>query len=282
MKMIKPTNALIGLLMIGFACAPTTEKKTPSGFTFVEVKKGDGILPKPNQLLVFNYKIEDSKDSVWESTYEIGLPTVVEIQDSSAAKTEVGIIQMFRMLSAGDSVHISKPAKAFFKEVWGGRPLPPNIDSTMTFSCDVRVSAVMEMQKVKEEKLIDEYLAKNNITAEKDTSGIRYVLHSNLGGKKPEITDCVEVKYDGKFLKTGQSFQKNDGIAFRLQQVIKGWSYSVPKLGVGDSATFYIPSHLAYGAQGMRGAIPGDAILIFDITLLKVSSNFDEANKICN
>jgi FKBP-type peptidyl-prolyl cis-trans isomerase len=300
MKMIKPTNALIGLLMLCIACSdPATEKKTPNGFTFKVVKQGDGIVPKPHQLLVFNYEIKDSKDSLWEGTYEAGIPAVIGIQDTTAIPSEIGMIQMFRMLSAGDSINVTKSAKVFFKDVWGGRPFSPGMDTTMTFVCNLKVSAVMEMQayekfmegllkkrglsqKQKEEKIIDEFLSKNSITAEKDTSGIRYVVHSNSGGRKPATTDCVEVKYHGKFLDGGKTFDKNEKIAFPLTQVIRGWTLSVPKLGIGDSATFYIPSHLAYGPQGVRGAIPGDAILVFDITLLNASGGYDQVNRICN
>lgn len=298
MKMIKPTNALIGLLALCMACSNSvTEKETPNGFKFNVVEKGDGIVAKANQLLVFDYVIKDSKDSVWMDTYDSGMPGVVGIQDSSAISSEIGMIQMFRMLSVPDSISVSKDAKSFFKDVLG-QPLPPNIDSTLTLSCNLRVRSIMEMQKfgefqqdlmkkregkqkAKDSKLIDDYLAANNVKAEKDTSGIAYVIYNQAGGKKPAPENCVEVKYHGKFLKDGKTFDKNNNIAFSLQQVIRGWTLSIPKLGVGDSATFYIPSTLAYGPRGIPGAIPPDAILIFDVTLLNVKDTFDPATRGC-
>lgn len=299
MKMIKSSNLLIGLLMLCMACNNSANvKETPNGFKFNVVEKGDGIVPKAQQLLIFDYVIKDSKDSVWVDTYENGLPGVVQIQDSTAIGTEIGMIQMFRMLSVRDSVAVSKAAPQFFKDVLG-RPVPPNFDSTLTISCNIRVTQIMEMQKfgefqeglmkgregkqkIRDAKKIDAYLAEKNINAQTDTTGIRYVIHNSTGGTKPQITDCVEVKYEGKFLKDGQTFDKNEKMAFPLTEVIRGWTISVPKLGIGDSATFYIPSGLAYGAQGIQGAIPPDAILIFDVTLLKVGSSFDPAQRICN
>lgn len=300
MKMIKPTTALIGLLMFCIGCKDSAiEKKTPSGFTYKVIKQGDGIYAKPQQLLVFEYVIKDSKDSIWESTYESRIPAVVGIQDTTAIPTETGMIQLFRQISAGDSISVEKSAKVFFRDVWGGRPFLPGMDTSMTFTCNIRVKQVMEMQayqtfmddllkkregsqKIKDAKLIEEYLTKNNIKADTDTSGVRFVMHSNSGGRKPLVTDCVEVKYHGRFLKDGQTFDRNDKIAFPLNGVIRGWTLSVPKLGIGDSATFYIPSHLAYGPQGQRGGIPPDAILVFDITLLNASSSYDQVNRICN
>jgi FKBP-type peptidyl-prolyl cis-trans isomerase len=63
--------------------------------------------------------------------------------------------------------------------------------------------------------------------------------------------------------------------------VIAGWKLAIPMLGVGDSATFYIPSKLAYGPQGYPGAIPPDAILIFNVKLLAVKDGFDQATRTC-
>ena len=49
----------------------------------------------------------------------------------------------------------------------------------------------------------------------------------------------------------------------------------------GDSATFYIPSKLAYGPQGYPGAIPPDAVLIFNVTLLDVKDEYDGSTRSC-
>jgi FKBP-type peptidyl-prolyl cis-trans isomerase FkpA len=288
MKMIKISNLLlISLLILNVACNNSaTEKETPNGFKFNVIKQGDGIAAKPGQLIAFHFKIkDDTKDTTYTDTYQMGVPQVVPIADSSAMATELGMNQVFRMLSVPDSIHVTRKASVFFKEVLG-QPLPPDIDSTSTFTLAVRMVKVLEMrdydsyingllakrgksQSEKEAKLIDEYLAKKNIKAESDSSGFRYVMHSNSGGKKPGFTDCVEVNYHGYFMSNEQTFDRNNNISFPLNGVIRGWTYGVAKMGVGDSATFYIPSGLAYGPRG-RGTIPGDAILIFDIKLLKI------------
>jgi FKBP-type peptidyl-prolyl cis-trans isomerase FkpA len=300
MNMIKTPTLLIGslLLCICMACSNSAiEKETPNGFKFQVVKTGDGILPKGGQLMILDYTIKDSKDSVWVDTYDTGIPAVVQIQDSTAMPTEIGMMQMFRMLSVADSVTVTKPVKAFFKDVLGA-PLPPEIDTTVQVTCNLRVSNIIEMQKfpelqtqiyakrkgkqkAKDLKKIDDYLTKNNITAQQDTSGIRYVIHKTNGGQKPTAENCVEVAYEGKFLENGTTFDKNEKVAFSLADVIPGWRISIPLLGIGDSATFYIPSELAYGPQGVRGGIPADAVLIFDVKLLASGSALDPQTRIC-
>jgi FKBP-type peptidyl-prolyl cis-trans isomerase len=54
-------------------------------------------------------------------------------------------------------------------------------------------------------------------------------------------------------------------------QVIKGWDQGVVGMKVGGQRRLVIPPDLAYGAAGVAGAIPGNATLLFDITLLGVS-----------
>lgn len=296
--MTKITNVLIGVLLLCVAaCKNAEEKTTPNGFKFQVVKAGDGIKPKPTQLLIFDYIMKDSKDSVWQDTYENGFPGVFPIQDSTTVATEIGALQMFRMLSKADSVTVTRPVKEFFKEVLGG-PMPPNVDSTVLITINIKVVDILDqqkfadfkathgakrkgIQKLKDAKLIEKFLADKNIKAQQDTSGISYVMHTNVGGQKPVSNGCVEVNYEGKFLKDGKTFDKNEKTAFSLEQVIPGWKQSIPMLGVGDSATFYIPSSLAYGPEGYPGAIPPNSILIFDVKLLGAGATFDPETKSC-
>ncbi len=84
------------------------------------------------------------------------------------------------------------------------------------------------------------------------------------------------VSYVGKF-EDGTVFDasKNHGdgsFAFALGagQVIKGWDEGVLGMKVGESRTLTIPPELAYGPNGIPGAIPPNATLIFDVTLLGI------------
>lgn len=297
--MIKNPSLLVGslLLIVCFACEKPVEKETPNGFKFTVVKSGDGILPKPSQCLVFDFIVSDSNDSTWSSSYDSGVPVIVPIGDSSRIKDEIGMFQLFRMVSSADSISISSPASKFFKDVYGAFP-PMGTDTSLVMHCRLKVRDIIEMQeqreymeklfakrlpmqKAKDLKKIDEYLAKKNITAQQDTSGIRYVIHSSKGGQKPTVTSCVQVAYEGMFLDNERVFDKNNDMSFPLNGVIPGWTYSLPLMGVGDSASIYIPSHLAYGPEGRRGAIPPDAVLIFNVKLLGIGLGMDPKTGAC-
>ncbi|MGC1244531.1 MAG: FKBP-type peptidyl-prolyl cis-trans isomerase [Chryseosolibacter sp.] len=128
---------------------------------------------------------------------------------------------------------------------------------------------------------IDSYLASNNISASKDVDGfIRYVIHRDSTGKRPTIDSCVTANYSGKLMSTGTEFDKGANVSFPLISVIDGWKIGIPLLDVGDSATLYIPSGLAYGYYGISPEIPSNANLIFHVGVTKVGSTY--TNRSCN
>ena len=295
--MIRTFNALIGLTLLCAACA-SSEKETPNGFKYIVISSGDGVLPKKEQVIVFDYLLKDSKDSVWSDTYSQGIPIAVPIADSSQIADEKGMFQMFRMLSKGDSVRVTLPLPKFFIEVVG-RPAPLGTDSALTLSYFLKVKDIMEMdayreyqigrledrkvkQQSKDATAIERYLSDNSINAQKDSTGIMYVIHTSKGGAKPAVENCVEVSYKGALLDNGSVFDQQPKMAFPLSRVISGWQRAIPMLGVGDSATFYIPSGMAYGPEGSQGVIPPDAVLVFDVRLLGFGNAFDPNTGSCN
>ena len=293
--MNKCTFAFAGLLTLLAACGKN-EKETPNGLKYTVLKAGDGVTPKTKEIIVFDWELRDSKDSVWQETFKDGIPSPAQIADSSQLANEDGLTQMLRMLSKGDSVRTEMTMKDYFGK--RGGPVPPEIDSTLTMAFTIKVRNILpeaefqsfmeEEYKKRELKIFDKdtkdigkYLSDQNLAARVDTSGLQYILHNSAGGQKPTPDDCVEVKYKGTFLKTGQVFDQQERIAFPLNGVIDGWKLGIPMLGKGDSATFFVPSKLAYGPQGYPGAIPPDAILIFNVTLLDVKNEFDQETRTC-
>ena len=53
-------------------------------------------------------------------------------------------------------------------------------------------------------------------------------------------------------------------------RVIRGWEQGVPGMRVGGQRRLTIPPELAYGAAGSPPAIPPNATLVFDISLIAV------------
>lgn len=287
--MIKKLTLLLCVTLLIAACKQN-EKETPNGMKYTVVKSGDGKSPQPGEMIVFDFELRDSKDSVWASSFTEGIPAATKIQDTARIKQEDGMTQMFRVLSAGDSVTATFTIPELYNKMVKA-PIPARLDSNMSVTYTITVREVTTVDKYTEgrpkqvmgrdTKMIEDYLRKNNITAQKDSSGLQYVIYNQAGGVKPTAENCVEVKYKGVFLKDGKEFDKAERIAFPLTGVIPGWTQGIPKLGVGDSATLFIPSELAYGPRGYPGAIPPDAVLMFNVTLLDVKKEYDREKRAC-
>jgi len=77
---------------------------------------------------------------------------------------------------------------------------------------------------------------------------------------------------DGKGKKFDSSLDRNDPFVFNLGggQVIRGWDEGVDGMKIHGKRTLIIPPDMGYGSRGARGAIPPNAVLIFDVELLGV------------
>src|SRR5687768_14669117 len=98
--MNKSAYACIGLLTLLMACTQN-EKETPNGLKYTLINAGDGVIPNTSEIIVFDWQIKDSNDSVWQETFSKGIPSAAQIADSSQLQNEDGLTQMLRMLSKG-------------------------------------------------------------------------------------------------------------------------------------------------------------------------------------
>ena len=94
-------------------------------------------------------------------------------------------------------------------------------------------------------------------------------------GASPKKGDLVTVHYTGWFTDGGKfdsSVDRDEPFQFVLGagQVIAGWDQGVATMKIGDKVKLTLPPHLAYGAAGYPGAIPPNAVLIFDVELLGI------------
>ena len=104
-------------------------------------------------------------------------------------------------------------------------------------------------------------------------SGLQYVVEKEGTGAQPTAEDEVTVHYTGRLLDGtvfDSSVNRGEPATFPLNRVIPGWTEGVQLMKEGAKYTFFIPSDLAYGPQGVPGAIPPHSTLIFEVELIKV------------
>lgn len=120
-----------------------------------------------------------------------------------------------------------------------------------------------------------QFLAENkkNEKVQETASGLQYVVEKEGTGAQPTAEDEVTVHYTGKLLDGtvfDSSVNRGEPATFPLNRVIPGWTEGVQLMKEGAKYTFFIPSDLAYGPQGVPGAIPPHSTLIFEVELIKV------------
>ena len=133
-----------------------------------------------------------------------------------------------------------------------------------TFSCEKdNINRVAIDQET-----IEQYIAENNIPAQRHESGVYYHIETEGTGNSPNYNSEVVVKYKG-YLTDGTIFDQTQGTSanFNLSNLITGWQIGLTLLKKGGSGTFLIPSYLGYGRFPPAG-IPENAVLIFEIELI--------------
>ena len=92
------------------------------------------------------------------------------------------------------------------------------------------------------------------------------------GSRACESGDTVDMKYIGTLQEGGAKFDAAAHFKFTLGigEVIKGWDAGVAGMREGERARLVVPSKLGYGKRGSPPEIPGDATLVFDVTLNKI------------
>lgn len=124
-------------------------------------------------------------------------------------------------------------------------------------------------------------------------SGVKIYFNEKGDGPQPKEGDKILMNYAG-YLADGHLFDSNrlsSAEEFEIvdemrkaagqyapvptdyskdAQLIPGFREGLLNMKVGDKATIFIPSHLAYGKRGIPGVIPSDSELIFQLEIVEI------------
>ena len=120
----------------------------------------------------------------------------------------------------------------------------------------------------------EKFLADNKLKAGVNVtpSGIQYEVIKMGTGEKPTAESTVKVHYSGTLI-DGTVFDSSVGkepAEFPLSSVIPGWTEAVQLMPVGSKFRIWLPSELAYGANGAGEAIKPFSTLIFEVELIDI------------
>lgn len=280
--------AQLSILAFLFCIACTSEREAPNGLKVKVLRAGTGEFGAPGDFLVTNMVIKDAKDSVWRDSRDDRYPVIIPIGLATEIANEKGVESAFRILKKGDSVEVAVDAKLLF----GDQPMPPMLKEgdkliyvfTVTDITDQRgINALQKEFQARDYEssrtqsdgqlsldtlAIDAYLAANKIKAIKDKSGLRYVITQAGKGDRPQLANTIVVNYKGSLMDDGRIFDESKApFEYPLNGFIRGWQIGFQLISKGAKATFYIPSSMAYGADGYQD-IPPNANLVFEVELV--------------
>lgn len=132
-----------------------------------------------------------------------------------------------------------------------------------------------------DDKIITDYMAKNNLKGTKTKWGTYVVIDS--AGSGPDLTqnDVAVVSYTGRTF-NDSTFDSNTDKKFNHTQplyidmsefhVIPGWIDGLKMMKKGSKGKLIIPSYLGYGKNGSPPKIAPNSNLVFDIEVTDVAN----------
>lgn len=122
-------------------------------------------------------------------------------------------------------------------------------------------------------RAFEEYVKKVYPNAIKAPCGLYYFKTTTTEEAQPVPGNVVKVHYKG-MLTNGkvfdESYTRREPLQFPLGggRVIPGWEEGISLLRKGEKATLIVPPYLAYGEQGIQGAIGPNETLVFEVQLV--------------
>lgn len=283
--------AMAAILLLG-SCNNQGLKKTKSGLSYKIISDGKNPVVKKGQFIkiTFTQVLKDfaqkKKDSVLFSS-ENTMPAYIPID--TPVQANYSPVEIFHLLRKGDSAVIVQRGDSIEKKA--GQALPPYINRKDKIVLTMKVVDVFDNEELvqkdrqmaldafhaKESKDVADYLAKNNIQAQKTEKGTFVKIDNPGDGPAVDSNKEVSVIYTGKLFPSGKVFETNEGngkapIKFVIgrKSIIQGWDDGLRLFKKGGKGTLYVPAFLAYDAQPGPGRTANEN-LIFDVQVVDVT-----------
>ncbi len=302
------TMVVVLLALIMAACNNVDYKKTRAGIPYKIFSSGKGDSIRQNSVVKFDV-VQKIKDSILFSSYQQGMAQYIQVQPVPNQVTygDIGgnIMEVLNKARKGDSIYLVQAADSLIKQnpelaarttLKKGDQIITTIkivdvfknpeDATAAYSKEMisqsgrmdkenlerfRKDTMVQSQMTKDNKIIEDYLASNNIQAQKTDWGVYIQVFDPGQGPKPAPGQFVNVQYKGSNM-AGQVFDSGTfPIQIGMGGSIKGFEEGVKQLSKGGKARVFIPSMLGYGPTGSAPKIQPNEVLIFDLEVLDIT-----------
>lgn len=296
-------------LILATGCNDQRFKKDKDGSEYKIIRASDGKLAIAGDFMEINtlatYNTKNNKDTVLYNSVEMSTPRIIPFDT-------VQMPPYFKVVHEGDSLVIRQSTDTILKHGPGAPWMERGHYITQTFkivklfstkeSAD-SVSKIFEaaariiaynkaVEQIEKEissndslvkaddKIITDYMAKNNLKGTKTRWGTYVVIDSAGSGPNLTRNDVAVVNYSGRTF-NDSTFDSNTEIRFNhvepyyvdmgeFRGIIPGWIDGLKMMQKGTKGKILIPSYLAYGAGGRPPKIAPNENLVFDIKVIDI------------
>jgi FKBP-type peptidyl-prolyl cis-trans isomerase FkpA len=239
-----------------------------TGIRFVFHQFGNDAPPREGQTVTVDYEGTLFSDG---SSFGTG-----EINANLENITPAGLQYCISSLLKGAHATVFIPSKYGYGSSGasaGGVTIPGNsILIYKLYLADVTKTAAQLERFQIDTATIHNYIIDNSIeNTIQHSSGMWYTVAEEGSGDRPTPYDVVTFDYKLRLLSAPDAILQENTLTNQfLFELIDGFKIAVPLIRTGGTATFYIPSGLAYGTTA-NGSIPANSILIFEIKLTSIA-----------
>ena len=125
----------------------------------------------------------------------------------------------------------------------------------------------------KEDASIQAYIEDRSLDMERSGTGLYYrIIPDSLPGDTTPIEPGDRVHYRSHiYLLNGQKiYEREKSLRVERQDAVLGLHEALKRMTAGDSGSFILPSHLAYGVPGDRNKVPPYTALHYYVQIDKV------------
>jgi len=264
------------------SCTTNDDYQTsPNGLKYKILVNNGKPKAQTGQFIAYHISWRTMKDSLIFNTEPKNALQIDPVRNP----TSPGDLQeIFHLLGKGDSASCKVKAITIFHAY-----LPGNMKPDDMMKVDFKVMDILSQQQGDsifaakanerlgaEDRLMQDYMHKNNLKGTRTPSGLYVVIEKEGKGKQPVKGNTVRVAYTGKLLdgtKFDSSFDPGHQpyeFVIETGNAIQGWHEGLQYFKVGGKGKLLIPSKLGYGEHGNPPKIGPNQPLVFDIELLDI------------
>lgn len=233
----------------------------PNGIKCYTIASGHGDTAKPGDNVYIHYTGWLPDGTIYSSTRNI---SDAKRFTAGAGETFAGMDTALLHMSEGSKCRFAIPAEMAFGDEGYSNRIPPKSEITLD----------IEMVRISKEIKVSKWDATGHDTIT-TASGLRYIVIEPGHGDLIAPNSIVTAHYSG-YLANGQLFdssvKRESPIKYPVGAglIIDGWDEASLLMRKSSKFQLLIPSHLAYGEDGVPPTIPANADLVFDVEILDV------------